>query len=486
MTKLPLVHQEHFAHATRETGYKSTAAAIAELVDNSLQAQATEVHIRVFEVGVGADREVTVGVWDNGCGMDDSTLQQAIQFGGSTRFNDRTGLGRFGMGLPNSSVSQARRLEVFTWQSRRRPIYSYLDLDLISAGRLKRVPAPKKVDLPSWAPPRGRSGTLVLWSKCDRLDYQKASTIARKLVTELGRMFRHHIWGGARIFVNGEYVRAIDPLLCHARAVFTGAVPYLKPLVYAIRVPGDNDDRQSKVVVRFSVLPVSRWHALPLEEKRRMGIVGGAGVSVVRAGREIAHGWYFMGGKRRQNYDDWWRCEVLFEPELDELFGVTHSKQGIRPRQEFSAILAADIEPIAKQLSTAIRGEFSKESANASDATARASEREWRLPRVATAPGMKGRRKAVTHLTYRIEQVDSSSPMFVDWKVEHGKLKMAVNGNHPFFKEFYSPLMGVEWAHQRLDLMLLAFARAVEATGSASPRELMVSWSDVLATFMGE
>ena len=32
------------------------------------------------------------------------------------------------------------------------------------------------------------------------------------------------------------------------------------------------------------------------------------------ANREIDFGWFFMGNKRRENYDDWWRCEVKFEP----------------------------------------------------------------------------------------------------------------------------------------------------------------------------
>ncbi len=58
----------------------------------------------------------------------------------------------------------------------------------------------------------------------------------------------------------------------------------------------------------------------------RLGIVGGGGVSVLRAGREIAHGWYLMGSKRKENYDDWWRCEIEFEPVLDEHFGITINK----------------------------------------------------------------------------------------------------------------------------------------------------------------
>src|SRR5262245_185171 len=110
--KYPVVANQTFIEATRDTGYRSTASAVAELVDNALQAKAKRIDIRVEE----GDTGLTVSVLDNGTGMDTGTLRKALQFGGSERFNDRSGPGRFGMGLPNSSVSQARRVDVFTWQ----------------------------------------------------------------------------------------------------------------------------------------------------------------------------------------------------------------------------------------------------------------------------------------------------------------------------------------------------------------------------------
>ena len=81
-----------------------------------------------------------------------------------------------------------------------------------------------------------------------------------------------------------------------------------------------------------------------------MCVSKGAGVSIVRAGREIDHGWFFMGGKRKENYDDWWRCEVRFEPSLDELFGVTHTKQQVYPSAAVLDILTPDLEQAARAL----------------------------------------------------------------------------------------------------------------------------------------
>ena len=65
-----------------------------------------------------------------------------------TRFNDRSGLGRYGMGLPNSSLSQARRVTVYTWQSGSPAYKSYLDVDEIASGTMTKVPAPRKAKLP--------------------------------------------------------------------------------------------------------------------------------------------------------------------------------------------------------------------------------------------------------------------------------------------------------------------------------------------------
>ena len=69
----------------------------------------------------------------------------------------------------------------------------------------------------------GASGTLVIWERCDRFDNRRVSTITRKLAAELGRRFRHFIWKGARIRINGRTVQAIDPLYLHADTHANGA-----------------------------------------------------------------------------------------------------------------------------------------------------------------------------------------------------------------------------------------------------------------------
>ena len=178
------------------SGYKGTVSAIAELVDNALEASARQIDIQVRK-SAGTD-DFEVAVLDDGTGMDAEILTEALRFGGTTRFNSRKGLGRFGMGLPNASLSQARRVDVFTWQRSEPPISSYLDVDQIVSGTLSAIPRPMRQSLPNFAKTK-KSGTLVVWTRCDRLDNRRISTMERRLQAGLGRIFRHFLSGQSKL-----------------------------------------------------------------------------------------------------------------------------------------------------------------------------------------------------------------------------------------------------------------------------------------------
>lgn len=110
--------------AMRDNGYKNAAYAIAELMDNSIQAGATVVELLCAERFDRVEqrrrsRIHQVAVLDNGCGMDGDVLKIALQFGNGTHLtpDKQDGMGRFGMGLPNASISQCTRVEVWSWQN---------------------------------------------------------------------------------------------------------------------------------------------------------------------------------------------------------------------------------------------------------------------------------------------------------------------------------------------------------------------------------
>jgi hypothetical protein len=485
-----LVSPANFIRATRDAGYRNLANAVAELIDNSLQANATTIQIFVFEErhAITEDRVISVGVLDNGCGMDATTLQTALQFGGSERFGDRSGLGRFGMGLPNSSLSQAPRVDVYSWRSANRCLWVYLDLEEFVQGQRRVIPTPADVKLPTWASQAdSQSGTLVLWSGCDRIKERKASTVARKLSKALGRLYRYALWDGKDMTVNGEPVEPIDPLMCNVPRLDGGAVAFGEPLIFEIS--SSHSGAASQVEVRFTELPVSRWYDLANETKRNIGVVGGAGVSILRSGREIDYGWYFMGEKRKENYDDWWRCEVRFNPDLDELFGVTNNKQGIIPTRELRMILEADLEPIARFLNGRVRRAFEgAKKVRLSRAEAAAARQDCYLPQ--TTGEQPNRVSTTAGYRYKIEVQPIATPAFFEIVSDGNQIRVVLNEYHPFYRRAYLEACRSNSGGEqfRLETLVLAAARASLTVRSPEEQEWerrqRALWSDALAAFL--
>ncbi|HKV78656.1 MAG TPA: ATP-binding protein [Candidatus Sulfotelmatobacter sp.] len=509
MKPFPIVAVRSFIEATRDTGYKSTGSAIAELVDNALEASAKHVNVTIEHAKEGATNTSIIRVTDDGAGMTPAVLRLALQFGGTTRFGSRVATGRYGMGLPNGGLSQARRLEVFTWTDSSRVWSSYLDVDEIATNSMRAVPKPRITQIS--IRPRTRSGTIVVLSKCDRLDCDDTQTLELKFLAEFGRIFRQAIHDGRLIKVNGTKVRPFDPLFLAPAGSLSGAKLYGPPLEYKLRVPAFVKARVSVSVVsvRFSELPVQKWHHFSNEKKNDLGIAKNAGVSIVRAGREIDYGWYFMGTKRKENYDDWWRCEVAFTPELDELFGVTHSKQKINPTRLVSSILTPEIERIARELNSRVRSKFTtiKGEGMRSHTLKRLQARDHLLepPRSLRGsstlsdkqPGLKLLRKrndGVHGLRFAVTHNPEQHNLFFSAQLRDGLLSLNINECHPFYSSAYRQLASEGNAGGRQDglqyvlLLLVSCARAECLVNGPRAREIMRRfrqiWSDAVAAFL--
>ncbi|MAN80837.1 MAG: ATP-binding protein [Rhodospirillaceae bacterium] len=350
-----IIPPELAVKAMRDSGYKNTAYALAELIDNSVQANASNVEVICLEayrqVNERASRRIqAVGILDNGDGMTPETLRLALQFGNGTHLKDRKGIGRFGMGLPNSSISQCRRVEVWTWQNGPdNAMYSYLDVDDIEGRRMYAVPAPEHKPLPNeW---RVRSdnvettGTLVLWTNFDdhRLSWRGALATLRHTGSLVGRMYRKFIDDG-RLSIRllallededestfDEPVCVNDPLYL-MRNSSTPAPFNIEPMfqswgddeVFSINYEGEIHD----VVVRMSW---ARDETVPQDKSDRGAKPYGKhaakniGLSIVREGRELD-----LDPAWTNSYDPverWWGLEVEFPSTLDEVFGVTNTKQ---------------------------------------------------------------------------------------------------------------------------------------------------------------
>lgn len=208
--------------ALRGLGY-STAAAIADVVDNSVSAGASEAHLH-FD-WAGADSRISI--LDDGRGMNDAELEAAMTLGTVNPLDVRapTDLGRFGMGLKTASFSQCRRLTVASRRAGEGMVCLRWDLDAIAADPgggwlMFEGPAPgSERFLEPLA--RLRSGTLVLWERMDRVvtpgsDLDHFADLADDVESRLAMIFHRLIAGPGpdfRLFINDRQVASWDPFM---------------------------------------------------------------------------------------------------------------------------------------------------------------------------------------------------------------------------------------------------------------------------------
>lgn len=444
-----LLVSSNFIRAIRESGYLSIATALSELVDNSVQASATDVVVTINRDSADALPEIVVE--DNGIGMSKAELELCLRFGGSSRFDARHSFGRFGMGLPAASLSQTRRVEVTAWRHYGPEYTVALDVDAIVAGADPALVARRGSRSTS------RSGCRVRWMQCDRIEYRRLAWLERSLHRDLGRVYRRFLASGLTITINGTPVKAVDPTLLTTKVEGATAHLAFDELFYELDT---SDGDTSVVTVKFAMLPVQRWHHLDNATKRRIGIVGGGGVSILRAGREIAHGWHLMGNKRKENYDDWWRCEIEFQPALDEHFGITINKQSICPSVRLREAIEPELESLARLLNARVRQAFEdvkfQTAAETSCQIAAAADPD--LPVIAS-------RERSGAIKYQLEAgVLPMDAMFRSTLVRR-TLNLTLNADHPAFVALYRPLQTIEGEaaaelRTSIELFLLSFARS--------------------------
>jgi hypothetical protein len=343
--------------AMRDNGYKNAAYAVAELMDNSIQHGATKVELLCSEIDVPLNNRFVsrvhqIAVLDNGSGMTKDVLRMALQFGNGTHLeaSNQKGIGKFGMGLPSSSISQASKVEVYTWQNGvDSAIYSYLDIDEIIKQTMKEVPAPIKKAIPEiWkvaGKSFGNSGTIVIWSNIDKCIWKTAQAIIENSEFLIGRMYRKFLVNG-KVTIKMAAFKEKNP---HTLTIIKTARPndpiYLmentscpEPFDKAAMFKKWGDEQYE---VKFEVNYNGVAHEVAIrytiaKEEARAGHNAGArphgkhagkniGVSIVRADRELDmdQAWVIQYDPRER----WWGVEIEFPPALDEIFGVTNNKQ---------------------------------------------------------------------------------------------------------------------------------------------------------------
>lgn len=170
----------------RSIGY-TMETAVADIIDNSITAGATVVDIKCDLNG----SESKFYIFDNGSGMDEATLHEAMRLGGKgpKERRDDNDLGRFGLGLKTASFSQCRKLVVISKTEKGIAQRSW-DIDTIKERGWKIDTTVDKAlaeKLSSY-----QTGTLVMWDKIDIL-IQTTGEKAEKLLANKIAVLRDHL-----------------------------------------------------------------------------------------------------------------------------------------------------------------------------------------------------------------------------------------------------------------------------------------------------
>lgn len=361
--------------AMRDNGYKNAAYAIAELIDNSIQAGASQVELlcaeRIDTSGLRQRSRIhEIAVLDNGRGMDAEVLQIALQFGNGTNLTPerQRGMGKFGMGLPSASISQCTRVEVWSWQHGiESALHIYLDVNEIKAQHQTELPTPTPQAIPAvWRDVSvnfGASGTLIVWSQLDRIFWKTADAIIDNSELLVGRMYRRFLSDGrTRIrlvkfdidspvqTLTERDVRPNDPLYLMART--SCPAPFAETPMFE---PWGGEHYEMTRIVNFhgNDHPVTLRFTRAKSEARPRNNPGAlshgkhaeknVGISIMRAERELDldQSWVI----KYDPVERWWGIEIEFPPALDELFGVTNNKQAARNFAELSKL---DLDALLK------------------------------------------------------------------------------------------------------------------------------------------
>lgn len=371
----------------RASGYQNTQLALAELIDNSFDAEATRIRVIFLENRTPGrpDSIEEILVCDNGHGMESERLHTCLQFGdtGKTDIDEIVRgkkKGKFGFGLPNASLSQCTCINVYSWKSKNDIFVSTLDLEAIKKTESIEIPPVTKSKLPPYYSDLKvvldpDHGTIVSWRKCDRLSYRKGETMIRHSEELLGSLYRYllckesvevclEVWTlnpEKHSYSQTQKIRLIpnDPLFLMENTVIaktlyrdanvpnatyascykTFSLSGTKCLATNIKLADSCHSksfrwrgREYKYSITTSVAHIDiQKPGIKIGASTGVGQFYGKrdSISFVRADREIATGTFGFYRKTEPQHR-WWSIEVQFDGDADDLFGVHNNKQGIK------------------------------------------------------------------------------------------------------------------------------------------------------------
>ena len=315
----------------RDLGY-SLETAVADLLDNSISAEATG--IRIF---CDLTRQSPVfAVIDNGRGMSAGELVEAMRYGSSDSVQQRLpgDLGRFGLGLKTASLSQCRRLTVVSAQNDVLHSAEW-NLNLINEKDdwLISVPGEDEIGKLPFVEMLGKNGTLILWRDLDRLledvTGPKQHEVMNEKLDALGKhlslVFHRYLSGEIRgrkklaVLVNGHNLEAFDPF-CRSNSA-TQILPE-----EIVRIDGACVKMQPYILPHHSKLSAKEYDYY----QNRSDFISNQGAYIYRHGRLMAWGDWFRLIPKGEN-TKLARVQIDFPTRLDESWTIDIRKSRANP-----------------------------------------------------------------------------------------------------------------------------------------------------------
>lgn len=325
----------------RDTGYNFRTAA-ADIIDNSIAANASEVNVRI---SMTSDGRKFVYFGDNGDGMDENGVHKAMRYGAPVRAN-LASLGKFGLGLKTASSSVCLRFALISRKSPDAPLAKLAwDLDHVEeTGKWEMTADPvDQLETDAFEELCGDKGTLVVWSKCDRLLSKNYSdpggSNEQAAIRRLRASLKEHIaliyhrfldTGDSRqrnvaITVNGEQVEPWNPFFPEK------AEQVLPEKQQRIEMDLADGNGSGVATIKAWILPNS--NTLTEDERKKANITNrGQGFYIYREGRLINQGgWLGVFGAQGsfEPHMSLLRIEFDFGHDLDEAFYVDVKKSRI-------------------------------------------------------------------------------------------------------------------------------------------------------------
>lgn len=350
----------------RDIGYDFVAA-LADLVDNSVAAGASKVDIEVVFDGPRSYLLIA----DDGRGMSDSELTEALRFG--TRRSYEIGeLGRYGLGLKTASLSQCRRVTVIT---RRAATYRRLAMRTLDLDHIDRTDRWEVIDPPSDTPLLrcrewldDRPGTVVLWNQLDRVlpDKRPEGGWARRRLEQLADRARDYLGMVFHRFLEGDTVRS-EPLTITVNGEKARAWNPFAPLEeHRSELPEHSFEvvvgqLYGRVVLRRYVLPPRSSFSSLMEFERLSGPLKWnrqQGLYIYRSDRLIQGGGW-CGIRAADEHTKFARASVDFETDLDPLFRINVAKMRVSLPAEVRTLLERPIHELCHHADAVYRRDAS-------------------------------------------------------------------------------------------------------------------------------